>query len=149
MKVSLSGTGVLALAGVAGLILLYWKRGAIVGAAAGAAQDIAWAATPWNPENVFYGSVNAVGGALVTDPAGPGKNADGSWTLGGWVHDVLNPDTAQAVRDVGQVSTYPSTAVWEAEWNDARRVFAATDPRRVDIPATSDYGAAFGIYPRP
>lgn len=49
---------------------------------------------PASPNNVVYGGVNAIGGALVTDPEGPGKNADGSWTLGGWAYDVLHPGWA-------------------------------------------------------
>lgn len=70
------------------------------GAAADAAAQVADAVNPLNHDNVFASTVNKVGGALVTDPNGPGKNADGSWTLGGWLHDVLNPDTARAVAEV-------------------------------------------------
>lgn len=55
---------------------------------------------PLSPDNAANRTVNAIGGALVTDPAGPGKNADGSWTLGGAIFDWLNPDTAQAVKDM-------------------------------------------------
>lgn len=47
---------------------------------------------PLSSENAAYASVSAVGGALVTEPDGPGKNADGSWSLGGWVYDVLHGD---------------------------------------------------------
>lgn len=54
---------------------------------------------PLNADNVAYSAVNSVGASLVTEPDGPGKNADGSWTLGGWLHDVLNADTAQAVKN--------------------------------------------------
>lgn len=45
---------------------------------------------PWDDGNVAYAGVNRIGGAMVTDPAGPGKNADGSWTLGGWIYDVTH-----------------------------------------------------------
>jgi len=38
--------------------------------------------------------------------------------------------------------SYASTALSDAQANDARRVFAASDPRRSDM-------AAFGIYPNP
>lgn len=47
---------------------------------------------PLSPENAAYASITAVGGALVTEPDGPGKNADGSWSLGGWWYDVLHGD---------------------------------------------------------
>lgn len=47
---------------------------------------------PIDRDNVAYTGVNAVGGVLVTDPAGPGKNADGSWSLGAWAYDVLHGD---------------------------------------------------------
>lgn len=63
--------------------------------AAGAAMDAAGEAirgvTPWNPDNVFYGGVNAAGGAIAgTNPEAPGRNADGSWSLGGWLYDVTH-----------------------------------------------------------
>jgi hypothetical protein len=68
---------------------------------------IAWLAwrnrnlvNPLSPENAANRTVNAIGGALVTSPTGPGKNADGSWTLGGAIFDIFNPRTAQAVRDM-------------------------------------------------
>lgn len=61
-------------------------------AAADAAGVVGNAINPVNPNNVFYSGVNAVGGAIVQDPAGPGKNADGSWTLGGWLFDVTHPN---------------------------------------------------------
>lgn len=55
---------------------------------------------PLSPENAANRTVNAIGGALVSAPDGAGKNADGSWTLGGFLFDVLNPGTAQAVKDM-------------------------------------------------
>lgn len=61
-----------------------------------------WAANhldPTNPENVAYGTVNTWGGAIV-EPDGAGRNADGSWTLGGWLYDTFNPSKAAAVRDI-------------------------------------------------
>lgn len=47
---------------------------------------------PIDRDNVAYTGVNAVGGALVTDPSGPGKNADGSFSWGAWAYDVLHGD---------------------------------------------------------
>lgn len=59
-------------------------------AAAAAVDAVVTGANPANPNNVVNSGVRAVGGAIVTDPAGPGKNADGSWSLGGWVYDVMH-----------------------------------------------------------
>nr|WP_315242846.1 hypothetical protein [uncultured Albidiferax sp.] len=53
------------------------------------ASEIAPYVTPWNPQNIVYQGVGSVGGAIVS-PTGPGRNADGSWTLGGWLYDI-NP----------------------------------------------------------
>lgn len=68
-----------------------------------ASDAAAWASDhldPTSANNVAYSTVNAWGGAVVSDPNGPGKNADGSWSLGGYLFDVFNPDTAAAVRAV-------------------------------------------------
>jgi hypothetical protein len=84
---------------------------AVLGVAAYAAYKVkniasdatAWASDhldPTSPNNVAYSTVNTWGGAVVTDPNGPGKNADGSWSLGGWAFDILNPGTADAVRNI-------------------------------------------------
>ncbi|HEX7890291.1 MAG TPA: hypothetical protein VF522_13100 [Ramlibacter sp.] len=45
---------------------------------------------PLSTDNAAYTGINRVGGALVTAPDGPGKNADGSWSLGGWLYDVTH-----------------------------------------------------------
>lgn len=58
------------------------------------------ALNPFNQDNAAASIVNKAGAILVTAPDGSGKNADGSWTLGGWLYDTFNPDTAQAVKDV-------------------------------------------------
>lgn len=66
---------------------------AITGAAAAAvlarkaseaASSALEAVSPTNPDNVFYGGVNALGRALSGDPA---------WTLGGWLYDVTHPSS--------------------------------------------------------
>lgn len=74
--------------------LVQAARGQITDAAAAAAD---WAANvastglnPVSDQNYAYRATNAVGGSLVTDPAGPGKNADGSWSFGGWLYDVTH-----------------------------------------------------------
>jgi hypothetical protein len=92
----------LALAAAAiGLVYFgYRKLSRVAGAAGDALASIGESAvnvasTTLNPastENAIYKGTNAIGSALVTDPAGPGKNADGSWSLGGWIYDVTHPD---------------------------------------------------------
>lgn len=54
--------------------------------------DVVEAVNPVNPNNLAYKSVNAVGAAINKDADGAGKNADGSWTLGGWFYDVMHGD---------------------------------------------------------
>lgn len=69
------------------------------------------ALNPANPDNVVNSTVSSWGGAVFTQPDDPGKNADGSWTLGGWLYDVLNADTAQAVKNMsGTVEQKKSVA---------------------------------------
>lgn len=80
MKVGLSGSAVLALAGVAVLGVLYMQRKAIVNAV-----------SPLNHDNVFATGANDLGGAIFTDPEDPGKNADGSFNWGAWAFDVTHP----------------------------------------------------------
>jgi hypothetical protein len=81
----------IAVASVAAIVLLR-KAGSFASQAVDATLT---AINPLNPDNLAYSGVNAVGGALVTDPAGPGKNADGSWTLGGWIYDVTHSNPMQ------------------------------------------------------
>jgi hypothetical protein len=74
--------------------------GALDGAAEWADNLASTTLNPASRENAVYSGINRVGGALANDPAGAGMNADGSWSMGAWLHDKLNPDTAQAVRNV-------------------------------------------------
>lgn len=65
---------------------------------------------PLSRDNAAYSGVNALGNAIYTDPDAPGKNADGSWSLGGAIFDWLNPGTAAAVRAMSgpaQAADYP------------------------------------------
>lgn len=82
--------------GIVGLLAVYFVGKKALGAA-GSAVD---AVSPLNQNNVFANTINKVGAALVTEPDGNGKNADGSFTLGGWWYDVTHPQTAQQVRDM-------------------------------------------------
>lgn len=82
-----------------------------------AIADAANAINPTNHDNIFASGVNAVGGAIVSDPEGAGKNADGSWTLGGWVYDVMHPGWADAAT--GPVSQAPTQKQAEGVQYDA------------------------------
>ncbi len=53
------------------------------------ADSVIAGVNPVNPENIFYRGVNAFGGAVVSD-TGPGRSADGSWSVGAWAYDVTH-----------------------------------------------------------
>ena len=104
----------------AGLGLVYWGYKKATGAAInaldglGAVADEAIAAVnPADSNNLVNRAVTAVGSALVSDPAGPGKNADGSWTLGGWIYDKTQTSwaatTAPALQAANPNPTYDPT----------------------------------------
>ena len=88
------------IAGGIGLVVYLVRRasGAVSGAVdtvvAGAqhvADAVITGVNPTNPQNWAYSGANAVGATVVSD-TGPGRNADGSWTVGGWLYDVTHPD---------------------------------------------------------
>ncbi|TAH10512.1 MAG: hypothetical protein EAZ11_12265 [Curvibacter sp.] len=81
---------------VLGVVAVRKVSGA-AGVAAGAVLD---GINPNSGNNVIYRGANWVGSNVVTSSDGPGKNADGSWTLGGWLFDVMNPGTAKKVREI-------------------------------------------------
>lgn len=84
------GLGLLALGGAAMLIYTIKSQ------ASNALGVVANAVNPASPDNVVYHTINTSFG----DSEGAGANADGSWSLGGWLFDKLNPDTAAAVANV-------------------------------------------------
>lgn len=112
-------SGDMALKAGIGLVALFlaWRvyQGAKQ-AAADAAASIYDAGTyvvdkldPTNPNNVAYQTVNAGAGEIVggiAGPTGPGMNADGTWTLGGYLYDIFNPVQAYAVRNISQPVNY-------------------------------------------
>ena len=82
-------------AAVLGLGYMAFKKlsgtaGAVFDGVAEVADTVVTAVNPASSENLINRGVSAVGGAIVKDPAGPGKNADGSWSLGGWIYDVTH-----------------------------------------------------------
>ena len=74
-----------------------------------AAGEALQAINPLNHDNMAAQAVNSALDAIV--PAnGVGRNADGSVTLGGAIYDLLNPATANAVRDINKPVTNQPTA---------------------------------------
>lgn len=53
--------------------------------------DVAEFVNPASPQNAVNQGITALGNATVSQD-GPGRNADGSWTFGGWLYDVLHGD---------------------------------------------------------
>lgn len=89
MRVKLAiGAGVLLVA-----YLVIKKIGSGLSAATDVAANVAdavgTAVNPANPDNLANRGVNALGNAVVSSD-GPGRNADGSWTLGGSVYDLTH-----------------------------------------------------------
>lgn len=78
------GLGVAVLGGLAMLVYTIKSQ------ASAMAGQLATSLDPTNPENVAYSTVNTWGSSMVASPTGPGRNADGSWTLGGWIYDVTH-----------------------------------------------------------
>lgn len=86
------GLGVL----VGGFLL--YRASQAAGAAAGAVADAvgtaAQAVNPFNNDNIFASGVNAAGGAVMSQGGATvaGMNADGSWSLGGYLYDMTHRD---------------------------------------------------------
>lgn len=79
MKLGLTGTGVLAVAGIGALALAWFKRDAIAASVGSAAQAI----NPASDQNLAYRGVNAVGAAVTGSE---------SFSLGSWLYEVFNPN---------------------------------------------------------
>lgn len=88
-------------AAVVGAVYLVWRKAStaagdlfdsVATTAGEVADQVIVAVNPADSGNLINRGVTAVGSAVITDPAGPGKNADGSWTLGGWFYDVMHGD---------------------------------------------------------
>lgn len=68
---------------------------------------------PASSENIVNRGVTAIGDSIVS-PDGYGRNADGSWTLGGWFYDITH-DT----RERDNMNTLPpvqghQSAYWKS-----------------------------------
>lgn len=110
MKLSDDMTVKLAIAAGLGLAGFFLVR-KIAGAAGAGVQQAAIFLNPADPGNLVNRGVTAVGSALVTDPEGPGKNADGSWTLGGYFYDIFHPTEVAAVKNISKPVNVSNTAV--------------------------------------
>lgn len=94
------------LGGIAALTVIYLTKQA---ATAGTQlfQTIGDAVDPTNPDNIAYAGINKVG-TVLTSPDGAGRNADGTFTFGGWVYDITHPQTVYARDNI----TNPNAATW-------------------------------------
>jgi hypothetical protein len=81
MKAELTLGGVVGLAAVGVVVLVYLKREAIAEAAGDAARAVGNAVNPASPENLAYRGVNGIGAAVT---------GDDSWNLGGAVWELFN-----------------------------------------------------------
>lgn len=87
--------------------------GAAAGAVVDAVGDAAQAVNPLNPDNVFTEAVNTAGGAVMSLGGSnvAGMNADGSWTLGGYLYDMTHRDAITgnyAWWNFGEAETTPT-----------------------------------------
>lgn len=63
----------------------------LVNSASEVADSVIVGVDPTNPSNWINQGVSAIGGAVVSD-TGPGRSADGSWSVGAWLYDVTHDD---------------------------------------------------------
>lgn len=111
MKVAPVSADLLIKAGlaVAAVAALYYAWSKVTGAAGDALDTLGNAASaaggavltginPANSGNVVNKAVTSIGAAMVTSPDGAGKNADGSWSVGGWLYDVSHPGWQTAIN---------------------------------------------------
>lgn len=95
------------IAGAVGLAVYVVRRSqaAVSGAVdqlvdqAGAVADaVIVGMNPHDPGNWVNQGVSKVGGALVSHE-GPGRNGDGSWTVGAWLYDLTHADPVKTLFD--------------------------------------------------
>lgn len=82
-------------AAIIGLLYLASRKvgddiSALANAAGDAVDAVATGVNPTSTQNYVYRATNAVGNVLAPNPDSAGKNADGSWSLGGWLYDVTH-----------------------------------------------------------
>lgn len=84
--------------------------GDLVDAAGEVADAVIVGVNPSDPGNWVNQGATAVGSALVSD-TGPGRNADGSWTVGGWLYDLANPGWSDNLSGPAPAADTPSVPV--------------------------------------
>lgn len=98
---------------------------AVLGAAAFALYKLKGAAAqalpyvnPADGRNLVNQGVNSAGAAIFTDANAAGKNADGTWSLGGWLYDVTHPANVDQLRNLttGETSQ-PAAGHYDAAGN--------------------------------
>lgn len=88
----------LALAAAAvGAVYLIWRKastvaGDVLQSAGEVADQVITGLNPADSGNIVNRGVTAAGAAVFTSPTAVGKNADGSWTLGGAIYDATHAD---------------------------------------------------------
>lgn len=65
----------------------------------GVGNVVATDLNPASDQNLVNQGVTSIGNVLVS-PTGPGRNADGSWTLGGWLYDMTHTDPLAGLNSV-------------------------------------------------
>lgn len=58
------------------------------------AADLIESVDPTNHDNIFAVTTNTIGGSIMRagGPTTAGMNADGSWSLGGYIYDMTHRD---------------------------------------------------------
>lgn len=79
MKVDVSATGVIALAGVGVVGLVLWRLWA-------SREAIGAAVNPASDKNIVYQGVNGIGASV---------SGDKDWSLGTWLYDITHPNEAE------------------------------------------------------
>ena len=141
------------LAGGAALAYLAWRKltqgardagqaVAELAASAGEVVDsVIVGVNPANPENWANRGVTAAGSYIVS-PEGPGRNADGSWTLGGAIFDLLNPGWATGLSGPTPLaSSSSSSSSWGREARTAQVFDASSEELTPDYSQLSSLGA--------
>lgn len=109
MKISNDLTVKLAIAGAVG-VLGYVLVRKIAGAASEGVKQAAVFVNPADPQNLVNRAVTAVGDAVVSDD-GKGRNADGSWTFGGWWYDLTHPTEVAQIKQLSKPVNKADTSI--------------------------------------
>lgn len=109
MKISNDLTVKLAIAGALGVLGFVLVR-KIAGAASDTVKTAAVFVNPADPQNLVNRAVTAVGDAVVSED-GNGRNADGSWTFGGWWYDLTHPTEVAQIKQITKPVNVSNTAV--------------------------------------